>query len=134
MDFAKLLVFTEESGRNYAWRQIMSRSEKRKYRRLPMKLDLSCRKAGSPAEKSYTGYTVNVSPGGLYFETETETFKPGNLLKVELSIPPTVGLLESGGRFSGFARVLRTYNTCESPPCGRYGIAVKFSQSLKLRT
>jgi hypothetical protein len=82
-------------------------SEKRKYPRLPIGLDLSCRKVGSVAEKWHSGRTMNVSPGGLYFQTSTSAFKPGNLLNVELSIPPTTGLLEYGGRISGFARVLR---------------------------
>jgi hypothetical protein len=114
----------------------MSRSEKRKYKRLAVKLDLSCRKVSLPAEKLYTGYTVNVSPGGLYFETAADVFRPGNLLKVELSIPATAGLLEFGGRISGFGKVLRTYNTRTSSnlPSGRYGVALEFCRSPKLCT
>ncbi|UCE99858.1 MAG: PilZ domain-containing protein, partial [Planctomycetota bacterium] len=79
----------------------MNRPEKRKYKRVPITLDLSCRKVDSPDEKLYLGHTVNVSPGGLYFETTVDTFEQGNLLKVELSIPPAAGLLEFGGRISG---------------------------------
>jgi hypothetical protein len=93
---------------------MMKRSEKRKFELLPVTLDLSCRKVSSTAEKSHAGCTVNVSPGGLYFETTNDVFKPGNLLKVELSIPPTTGLLEFGGRISGFGRVLRTCNIFDS--------------------
>lgn len=111
--------------------------EKRKYNRLPIKLALSCHKVGSTAEKSHKGTTVNVSPGGLYFETPASTFKPGDLLKVELSIPPTTGILEFGGRIAGFARVLRTHNihdshTATSLSYDRYGIALQFYQSPKL--
>ncbi len=117
----------------------MSGSERRKYKRLPIKLDLSCRRVGSAAEKFHTGYTVDVSPGGLYFETAVGTFKQGNLLKVRLSIPPTTGLLEFGGKISGFAMVLRTCNICDSRTdtnlsSGRYGVAAEFCQSPKLCT
>ena len=112
----------------------MSWSEKRKYKRLAVKLDLSCRKVGPPAEKFYTGRTVNVSPGGLYFETAADVFKPSNLLKVELSIPPTAGLLELGGRISGLGKVLRTHDshTDINLPPGRYGVVLEFYRSPKL--
>jgi hypothetical protein len=113
----------------------MRRSEKRKYKRLDIELDLSCRNVSSTAEKSHTGQTVNVSPGGLYFETGEGVFEPDNLLKVELSIPPTSGLLESGGRICGFAKVLRTEDipTNAGLVSGRYGVAVEFCRSPKLR-
>lgn len=117
----------------------MDRAERRKYKRLPLKLDLSCRKVGPTPEKFHTGCTVNAGPGGLYFETSAASFKPdnllpGNLLRVELSIPPTAGLLELGGRISGFARVLRASNIYDSLLSAKYGVAVEFCQSLKLGT
>ncbi len=108
--------------------------ERRKYKRLPLKLGLSCCKVDSVEEDSYVGCTVNVSPGGLYFETASDLFKQDSLLRVKLSIPPTTGLLERGGRISGFAKVLRMSNICDSPPSGRYGVALEFCRSLKLST
>ncbi|MGA1979706.1 MAG: PilZ domain-containing protein [Sedimentisphaerales bacterium] len=107
----------------------MESFEKRKFKRLQISLGLSCRKVGSTEEKLHNGCTVNVSPGGLYFETADNVFEPGNLLKVELTIPPTAGLLEFGGRISGFGRVLRT---CLHS--GRYGVALEFCRSPKLCT
>ena len=117
----------------------MSSFEKRRFKRLPLALDLSCLKVGSTADKFHTGCTVNVSPGGLYFETIAEALEPGNLLKIELSIPPTAGLLELGGKISGFARVLRTCNIDEPDastnlPFNKYGVALEFCKSLKLST
>lgn len=114
----------------------MAGSEKRKYQRLPVKLDLSFCKVGSAVEKWYSGRIMNVSTGGLYFHTSTDAFKPGNLLSVVLSIPPTTGLLEYGGRISGFARVLRAEQIDQplprvSLPSSRYGIAAEFCHSLK---
>ncbi len=112
----------------------MSRPEKRKYKRLPIKLDLSCRKVPSLAEKFYTGCTINVSPGGLYFETVANEFEQGRLLKVELTIPPTAGLLELGGRISGFGKVVRSCSSGEDAnlPSGRYGVALQFCRSPRL--
>jgi hypothetical protein len=86
---------------------------------------------------------MNVSPGGLYFQTDSGAFKQGNLLNVELSIPPTTGLLEYGGRISGYARVLRAddIGSAEDRPArphrlglssARYGVAAEFCQMLKL--
>jgi len=113
----------------------MERSDKRKHKRLGEKFQISCRKVGSKAEQFYTGFTVNVSRGGLYFQTTADTFKQGNLLKVELSIPPTSGLLEFGGKVAGFAKVLRTDNICDSAAdssSGRYGVALQFCRPPKL--
>ena len=112
----------------------MDIDEKRKYKRLSVGLELSCYKVGSAAEKLYAGRTVNVSPGGLYFQTTADAFQPGNLLRVELSVPPTTGLLEFGGRISGFAKVLRTSNICESTSSGRYGVALEFCRTPRLST
>ncbi|NIP23101.1 MAG: hypothetical protein GWN67_05555 [Phycisphaerae bacterium] len=115
----------------------MGRSYKRKYKRLPIKLDLSYVEADSTIKKSNTGSTVNVGSGGLYFETGADVFKPGSLLKVELSIPPTSGLLEFGGSMSGLGRILRIDTisgscTGTEMPSARSGVALEFCQPLKL--
>jgi len=115
----------------------MDGTERRKYKRVGAKFDISCRKVGSAIEQSHTGRTVNVGPGGLYFETQTATLKPGSLLEVELSIPPTEGILEFGGRISGFARVLRTDDIHVSLgdtrlSSARYGVALQFCRPPRL--
>ena len=114
----------------------MSESDKRKYKRLTIKLDLSYRKADSTVKKSHAGCTVNVSPCGLYFETADDVFKLGSLLKVELSIPPTSGILEFGGSISGLGKVLRANTISGSRtdtelPSVRSGVALEFCQPLK---
>jgi hypothetical protein len=111
----------------YAGMRMMDRTEKRRHRRLGANYNISCRKVGSTDNKAYDGTTVNVSPGGLYFKTAADTFEQGNLLKVELSIPPTSGLLEFGGKIAGFAKVLRTDSTS-----GQFGVALQFCRSPKL--
>jgi len=105
----------------------MDRSEKRRHKRLGIKYNLSCRKVGSTGNISYGGRTLNVSTGGLYFETINDKFEQGDLLHVELSIPPTSGLLEFGGKIAGFAKVLRTDSAS-----GRHGVALQFCRPPKL--
>jgi len=105
----------------------MDRSEKRRHKRLGAKYNLSCRKVGSAGSISYSGHTVNVSTGGLYYETAADTFKQGDLLRVELAIPPTSGLLEFGGKIAGFAKVLRTDSAS-----GKHGVALQFCRPPKL--
>jgi len=115
----------------------MNGAERRKFKRLRAKFDISCCKVGSTEEKSYIGYTVNVSPGGLYFQTPLDSFTPGNLLEVKLSIPPAQGVLEFGGRISAFARVLRTDSINVSSAGANlssagYGVALQFCRPPKL--
>lgn len=113
----------------------MDRDERRKYKRLGIKFNISCREVGSTKNRARTGRTVNAAPGGLYFETRQQAFEPGSLLELELSIPPKRGLLEFGGRISGFARVLRTDILTDLDAdftSERYGVAVQFCQPPRL--
>jgi len=80
---------------------------------------------------------VDVSSGGLYFETRAGIFKAGDLLIVELSIQPTAGVLEFGGKIAGFAKVLRTFGITgpaaeTGSSCNRYGVAVQFCRAPRL--
>jgi len=112
----------------------MDRSERRRYERLELQLDLSCRKPGWPLERLCRGQTINVSTGGVYFEASRDTFERGDILKVDLSIPPRCGLLEYGGRLSGFGRVLRkdAFSPGSAPGGGKTGVAVEFCRSPRL--
>jgi hypothetical protein len=115
----------------------MDRPERRKDRRVGVSLDVSFYKVGSTASEPYDGHAVNVSPGGLYFETMTRTIEQGDMLRVELSIPPTPGLLEFGGKIAAFAKVLRAGHiggrvTGSGATCNKYGVALQFCDRPKL--
>ncbi len=110
--------------------------EKRRHRRLAIKLYLSCRKVGVPAQKLHAGCTVNVGAGGLFFETTDAEFERGDLAEVRLSVPPTAGLLELGGTMCALGRVLRAGNI-SNPHTGSQsslvrGVALEFSRPPKL--
>ena len=103
----------------------MGEGEKRKYERLKADFALSCCRVGQDDSHVYTGRTVNVCPGGLYFRTEVTSFKPGNILRVELTIPPKSGLLETGGRIAATGKVLRI-QPIHSQNSTAHGVAVEF--------
>jgi len=116
---------------------MMDRVEKRAYRRLDARYNISYRKVGSAVGKFHSGCTGNVSSGGLYLETGADALERGELLKVELSVPPTSGLLEFGGKLAGFARVLRADKICDggesmNSASDKYGAAVQFCRPPKL--
>jgi len=112
----------------------MAKADRRKYKRLPIKLDLCCRKVGLNSHHLHGGRTINVSPGGLYFETSTYSFSVGEVLNINLTIPPTAGLLEFGGRISAPARVLRKddFRTNQLLGPAKCGVAVEFCRSPRL--
>lgn len=115
----------------------MDGSERRKFKRLGANFDISFVEVGSLDEQFQSGRTVNVCAGGVYFEMSTDTFKPGNLLKVQLSVPPKAGLLEFGGKVAGFAKVLRIDKIVDSTNAAdlssnKYGIAAEFCRPLRL--
>lgn len=90
----------------------MDSEERRKHRRLPIKLEVVCQGVGSEGESIHRGNTLDVSTGGLLMETGSEDvdgFVAGDLVSVELEVPPTEGLLEFGGQISSYARVRRIY-------------------------
>ncbi len=112
--------------------------EKRKHKRLAIKLDLSCRKVGIPVGRLHAGRTVNIGSGGAYFETIEGDFEPGDLTELRLLVPPTAGLLESGGAISAQGRVVRCENI-EKPAISAHdravqGVALQFCNPPKLCT
>ena len=111
--------------------------ERRIHERLDLKLPVVCNRVGVSASKVFTGTTVDVSSGGTLVDINTDGLKIGELVNIEMPIPPTQGLLEYGGRFSTYARVLRIYE----PKSGTGGdnaaivhtVAMEFCESPKLQ-
>lgn len=105
--------------------------------RVPLDLTAVCHKVGQSPGRTYTARSVNVSPGGMLMEVNTSDFKEGQLLSVEMSVPPTEGLLEFGGRFSTYARIVRVQPDEQQRESDRIGapkkIALEFCRSMKLR-
>ena len=114
----------------------MDGSERRKFKRLEVNYDITFSAVGSMTENKF-GNTLNAGSGGLFFETEDNTLEPGNMLKINLTIPPKSGLLEYGGKVGGLARVLRIdkiFNPkiADNLSSDKYGVAVEFCRPLRL--
>ena len=115
--------------------------EKNKERRINvrhgLKLPVICNKVGIPTGKLYTGTTVDVSSGGALIDINTDGFKQGELVNIEMPIPPTEGLLEYGGKFSSYGRVLRVHEPKSGTAADRaavvHTIAFEFCESPKLQ-
>ena len=110
--------------------------DRRGDQRLPLKLTVICQKVGQSPGDVYAANTVNVSSGGMLMEINDRQLSQGDLLSIEMSVPPTKGLLEYGGKFSSYARILRTNKslkkkTVEHSSPGQT-IALEFCASPKL--
>jgi len=108
-------------------------SERRQHERLPIKFALSCRRVTSGTNYVRRGFTSNVSTGGVCFEMVAQTFKTGDFVKIDFLVPPTVGVLESGGKITAFVKVLRTQKLIDSSSqkdevSGRFAVAAQFCQ------
>ena len=103
---------------------------RRRHKRLPLKLSIFCQKVGATGGRIISGKTVNVSPGGMLVEMKSGEINHGELLSVEMSVPPTEGLLDFGGSLSSYARVVRLDGSNELL---ENMIALEFCDSPKLR-
>ncbi|MBN1816468.1 MAG: PilZ domain-containing protein [Sedimentisphaerales bacterium] len=106
------------------------KTDRRAHRRLDLRLAVLCRRVGAVVERPYTGNTLNISPDGALLQISGRKFYEGELLHIDIAIPPAKELLKNGGRFSTQAQVVRI-DTIESPrhPRGSVGteqIAVQF--------
>lgn len=112
-------------------------NEKRRHQRFPLRFSVLCQKVGVPVGSIYTGTSIDVSPGGMLIDFNTNVLKHGELLSVEMSIPPTKGILEYGGRFSGYARIIRIDRSYPKKMAksnsAAQTIALEFCESLKLQ-
>jgi hypothetical protein len=114
-----------------------STKEKRRCKRLPLRFSVLCQKVGVPPGKAFAGISANVSQGGMLLDINTNGLDHGQLLSVEMSVPPTEGLLQYGGRFSSYARIVRVDKPCPERE-DRYAsavqtIALEFCEPPKLR-
>ena len=110
--------------------------DRRRHGRFPLKLSIFCQRVGQPGGKLFTGRTIDVGPGGILVEMKSHELQDGELVSVEMTVPPTEGLLEFGGSFSSYARVVRVHPEGDiaavETPFSKV-IALEFCDSPKLR-
>ena len=115
----------------------MDSENRRLHKRLPLKISVLCQTVGISGGSSFTGNTVDVSPGGMLVEFNSGGLSDGQLLCIEMSVPPTEGLLKYGGRFSSYARIVRLEDAKAGAGPDSSSLvqtaALEFCQSPKLR-
>ena len=106
--------------------------ERRGHRRLRMSLPLEYRRLGRPSTELYRSVVRDVSTGGIFFETALDDLKKGDLLEIELTIPPGEGHFPYQGRVSSKAEVVRTEKLVEQISTARLGVGAAFQKGFKL--
>jgi hypothetical protein len=110
------------------------RQERRKHRRLDIRLPLQYGSAHDSGGNVCRTVTQNISTGGLYFETDDLDMRPGMLIDLELTIPPGEGYSPYQGNITGVGEVVRVDGPDPSTESGtrRVGVATRFREGLKL--
>jgi len=113
---------------------MMAQMERRKHRRLEMRLPLEYHPAGRPGCACRT-VTLNISTGGMYFETDLQDLSPGEILEFELTVPPGDGHFPYTSRVLGVGEVVRLCPIEPEVPGQarrRLGVAARFREPLRL--
>ena len=110
---------------------------KRSHRRLNIRLPMSFHKENVGRSNSLRTVSINVSTGGIYFETAAEDLKIGDRLAFELAVPPEDGRFPPEGKITTKGKVVRTtvlkdLSNDEGLSFARYGVAAQFEESFKL--
>lgn len=113
--------------------------EKRAHRRLTIRIPLEYRKQGVRRSNVSRTMTINVSTGGIYFETTDDTIAEGDLLELELGIPPGDSRFPIQGKIANLGKVVRKrlIETDPDQPAAaytRYGLAAQFQEEFKIIT
>lgn len=110
--------------------------ERRKDRRLAVRLPVECRLAGTV--QVFRSSTRDISTGGVRFDLDLPEDLPrpdvSTLLELTVTVPPGSGHSPYTGRVSGPAEVVRC-DCGDRPEAGRqsYHVAARFKQPLQLR-
>ncbi len=111
--------------------------EKRTHRRLELRLPLDFYRTEAGRCAALHSTTVNVSTGGVYFETTAEDLKPGDELALEFGVPSTESHFPPEGKIATTSKVVRISEIRKKRTAGGvdftcFGIAAQFQKPLKL--
>ena len=112
-------------------------AEKRVHRRLDVRMPLEYSPANQPHANVSSNVTINVSTGGLYFETADSHLQLGDELNINLAVPPGDTRFPPHAKISSTGRVVRVNEIKNLPnhdkvAFARFGIAAQFQKPLKL--
>jgi len=122
---------------DYMTHSSTQKQEKRSHRRLELRLPLEFYRTEAGRCASLHSTTVNVSTGGVYFETTAEDLKPGDELALELGVPTSENHFPQEGKIAAISKVIRVLEITKKRTAGGadfncFGIAAQFQKPLKL--
>ena len=112
--------------------------EKRQHRRLETQMPLEFYRLGLGRCTVNRTKTINVSTGGVYFETMSGDISPGDCLALELEVESRDNRFPRNSKISTIAEVVRTItrqNKTENdgPSFTLHGIGARFIEAIKLK-
>ncbi len=100
-------------------------NERRRHKRLPVRMGILCKKVGSLHNQAFSGSTIDICPNGLLAESSQNAVTDmGELFTLELDIPDTDSTDRFGSKVSAYARVIRTIDAEQKT--GKKQIAFQF--------
>jgi hypothetical protein len=101
--------------------------ERRKYKRLLVRVGIFCRKIGSLQTCVFSGNSLNISPGGLLVESGQDAIaNDGELFNIEMDMPDADSTDQIGGKVSAYARAVRIIEPQPENKSGKKQIAFQF--------
>lgn len=113
--------------------ETLARDERRAHRRLSIRLPVECRRGPGEGRHMVRTVTQDISTGGMYFELDHPDFSSGDEIDLELTMPAAEGVFPYEGRASCPARIIRVDRITGVDGTDRFGMAVRFSDRLRLR-
>ena len=113
-----------------------SGEDRRRHRRLSLRLEVLFRRVDSSVADARSGKTLNVSTGGMLIEINNHEhdYRTDELLSIDMSVEPSEGMLEYGGKLSNHARVVRIHTASERDHKNpKTQIALQFCEPPKLK-
>jgi len=102
-------------------------NNRRKHRRLLVRMGILCRKIGTMEAHAFVGNSVNISPDGLLVESGQDiAMDTGDLFNVEMDIPRVDRADQIGGKVSAYARVVRINEAQPDQKSNKKQVAFQF--------
>lgn len=109
----------------------IGRPERRRDRRLPLRLPIECRRRDAGRTTIVRTVSRNICPGGMQFELDGPDFDVGDRIDVDISVPAGEGVSDQSGRVACRAEIIRVA-PLDGRADARLGLAARFLDRLRL--
>jgi hypothetical protein len=100
-------------------------NERRRHKRLPVRMGILCKKVGSLHTQAFNGSTIDICPDGVLAEnSQNAVTDVGELFTIELDMLDIGGTEQFNNKVSAYARVIRIVDSEQKT--GKKQIAFQF--------